>query len=257
MGDCGCDFERSALEKKLGPDWARLAQVTVPGGDALSWRVTARELRFVARVGGREDQDTRFQPDAAAAAGAAGRIVDIDAGATLRAQWSRGQVSYDVIMDYGRGHSFGVYAQELLVSARARISTVQIWPLGGVDVLAGATIEAADAATQSYPPTRTKDTGVIAAAGDNVLVEIPSYARAWRWHVYQQSAAGAPPLTFTQSDTTTARVRNTFNASTGPSTWPPGGWVPVIGTSKWVKVQNNDAAITCALWLEFQLDVGG
>lgn len=229
-----------------------------------SWRITAHEPRPTINVNGNAWQP-QYLPIAPAAAGLAGRFVDVDAGLLLRVQWQRDRVTFRVVVNYTPGLSFTVQAGDVDVAVRGRFNPAQLLPAGGGVVECGATIEPAEqGAMSAWPPTRSKDTGDIAPiAGpvtDEVRILIPPHARAFRWHQYKGAAAGAATaVTFIQSDNASvAAFRSSFRTASTPASWPNAtGAIPIVGSAAVLRVQNNDAAATIAMWIEFLLDLGG
>jgi hypothetical protein len=256
-------FVELQLTGSLGGQFRETARHTTGPLLGGSWRVTVHEPR-PQQVSNGNAWVPRYLPTAPAAAGAVGRIVDVDAGLLLRVTWSRHQVHHAAIVDYVAGLSFTIHGGDPTVEVAANFDPSQIIASPNDFVLCGATIEAAhQGAMSNWPPTRSKDTGVIAhvAAGpitDNVAIRIPPYARAFRWHAYQVGAA-ATAISFRQFDVLTAgaQARSLVRATTDVSSWPNAGAVPIVGTSQWLRVQNDDAAQDVALWVEFLLDLGG
>ena len=230
-----------------------------------SWRVTVHEPRPVANVSG-QPWHPLWLPSAAAAAALPNRLVDIDAGLLLRAEWQRDRTDFAVVMDYTPGFSFNVQAGDLKVAARGRYAAaVGPGPTGGGVVIVGGTIEPSDggATSSAWPPTRSKDTGdiapIVAGVVDVVQIPIPPHARAFRWHQYKGAAAGgATAITFEQHDVGGGIARSVYRTATTAASWPTAtGAIPVVGTAGRLHVQNNDAAATIAMWIEFLLDLGG
>lgn len=261
------DYHYSYVEADIGgaagAAWRETARVDNVKRSR-SWRVTAHEPRAIVTDTGGTWQP-QYLPIAPAAAGAPGRVVDVDSGILMRVQWQRQQVQFEVIADYVRGRSFSVQAGDVSVAVRAAFNPAQLLPAGGGTVRVGATIEPAhQGAMSAWPPTRSKDTGdIVPVAGpvtDEVRIVIPPHARAFRWLQYKGAAAGAATaITFSQTDNAGAAAsRSVVRTASTLASWPAAtGAIPIAGTAQLLRIQNNDPAATIAMWIEFLLDLGG